>query len=320
MAGKQFFSILDARKGYHQVEIDPEHRHKMAFISHRRLYQFKRLPFGLKNTPSIFQRLMDEVVGSLRWNATLIYIDDLVIYSDTWTDHLMHLDTILQSARKFGLKFAVDKCCFGFHDIHLLGHGLSRYSLHMLDEKVRVITELQAPRSLGALYRACGMFGYYRSFIRRYSVIAKPLNDLKRRAMSPDRKGGLDAEGDGQLARTVKYNSKIDISRWWTPECQAAFDELKARLTSALILAYPRFDHRFYLYTDASADGFAGVLTQRWYYEDSPEDGNMSFMSVGGSSWQDTSAAARGEVEAHVEMFSVEDDFDWDRAYREDKV
>jgi len=142
MAGKQFFSILDARKGYHQVEIDSADRHKTAFISHRGLYQFKRMPFGLKNAPAIFPRLIDEVVGTLRWNAVLVYIDNMVIYNDTCIDHLMHLETLLQSAVKFGLKFAVDKCRFGFHDIRLLGHGLSRYGLHTLEDKVRAIMEL----------------------------------------------------------------------------------------------------------------------------------------------------------------------------------
>ncbi|MDB5851806.1 MAG: hypothetical protein JWP29_5558 [Rhodoferax sp.] len=309
LAGKQYFTILDARKGYHQVKIDPVDRYKTAFISHRGLYQFKRMPFGLKNAPAVFQRLMDEVVGNLRWVAALVYIDDLLIYSDTWKEHLEHVDLILRSVIKIGLKLAVDKCKFGFRDVKLLGHGLSRYGLHTLSEKVKAITELSEPKTLGALHRVCGMFGYYRGFIPRFSVIAAPLNTLKKSqsVSASSRRDGKGANGK------EKYNSKFDISGLWTPECQKAFDELKERLIHAPILAHPRFDRRFYLYTDASADGFAGVLTQRWFFDDYPKDENLDFLDVGLSSW-------KGESAESMVVITVDERVDWDRHYRNDAV
>ena len=125
LARKQWFSIMDTLKGYHQMQLKEEDRFKMAFISHKGLYQFKRLRFGLRNAPAMFQRMMDEVVGSLRWQAALVYIDDLLVYSDTWDEHLKHLGYVLSAAEKAGMKFSISKCRFGYMDIKLLSQGLS---------------------------------------------------------------------------------------------------------------------------------------------------------------------------------------------------
>jgi len=98
LAGRHYFTLLDALKGYHQMEIQPKNREKTAFISHKGLYQYKRLPFGLKNGPAQFQRMMDQIIGGLRWQAALVYIDDLLIYSNSWVEHVSHLRTILKAA------------------------------------------------------------------------------------------------------------------------------------------------------------------------------------------------------------------------------
>jgi len=107
------------------MQLREKDRFKTAFVSHKSLYQFKRLPFGLRNAPAIFQRMMDEVVASQRWQAALVYIDDVLVYSDTWDGHLEHLDYVLAVAEKAGVKFSVSKCKFAYTDIRLLGHGLS---------------------------------------------------------------------------------------------------------------------------------------------------------------------------------------------------
>ena len=152
LVGSKYFTLLDALKGYHQVEIDEVNKEKTAFVSHKGLYQYKRLPFGLKNAPAQFQWLMDRIIGGLRWQAALVYIDDLLIYSTTWQDHLSHLETIMQAAKNAGLVFSLEKCSFGFSDIKLLGHGLSRYGLHTLSEKVMSITSLAPPKTMGELH------------------------------------------------------------------------------------------------------------------------------------------------------------------------
>ena len=252
LAGSKYFTLLDALKGDHQVEIEEADREKTAFVSYKGLYQFKRLPFGLKNAPAQFQRLMDKIIGGLRWQAALVYIDDLLIYSTTWQDHLSHLETIMKAAQDAGLVFSLEKCSFGFCDVKLLGHSLSRYGLHTLSEKVTSITSLAPPKTMGELHRLLGMFGYYRAFIHQFAKIAWLLNDLKKSS-------GI---GPKQENCRTNYNSKQPIQ--WSSECQVAFDELKHRMCNAPILAHPLFDRPFILYTDASAEAFAAVLCQFW--------------------------------------------------------
>lgn len=201
LADKQCFSMLDAVKGYHQMEIVLEDRHKTAFISHRGLYQYKRLPFGLRNAPAIFQRMMDKMLGSLRWQAALVYIDDVIVFSGDWADHLAHLRVLLRSPERIGLKFHVGKCRFAYANLELLGMGLSRYGLHTIDQKVKSISDLAVPGTIGEVHRLVGMFSYYGNFIANFSKIAAPLNELKRNNGSTS-------------GSTQPYNSKLKIQ--WT--------------------------------------------------------------------------------------------------------
>jgi hypothetical protein len=136
MGGKRFFSTLDCLKGYHQLELDESDRWKSAFITYRGLYQFKRLPFGLKNAPAIYQRFMDQLLGSLHWTAVLVYINDVIVYSQSWPEHMNHLRQLLEAAAKCRLTgtFSLPKCRFGFAELTMLGLGLSRYGLHNIED------------------------------------------------------------------------------------------------------------------------------------------------------------------------------------------
>jgi hypothetical protein len=279
MGGKRFFSSLDCLKGYHQFELDEEDRWKSAFIMHCGLYQFKRLPFGLKNAPAIYQRFMDQLLGSLCWNPALVYIDDVIIYFDTCTEHLHDLKQLLIAATKCNLTFSLPKCRFGFTEITMLGMGLSRYGLHTIKDRVKAVIELSAPSTMGGLHRMLGMFGYYRMFIRNFAKVAAPLNALKK--------------GEG----TRDYDSRRPLV--WTDDCQDAFDELKNRLSAAPILAHPRYDRSFILYTDASNIAFGAVLAQILNRED------YSF-------------AENHDVELLVSY--ALDGMDWKKAYLEDQA
>jgi hypothetical protein len=282
MGGKRFFSTLDCLKGYHQLELDEKDRWKSAFITHRGLYQFKRLPFGLKNAPAIYQRFMDQLLGSLRWTAALVYIDDVIVYSETWPEHVAHLRQLLAAAEKCGLTFSLPKCRFGFSELTMLGLGLSRYGLHTIQDRVRAVLDLAAPTTMGELHRVLGMFGYYRMFVRNFAKVAAPLNELKKR--DPD-------------AQSKDYSSKLPIP--WSDECQAAYDELKHRLSSAPILAHPRYDRPFVLYTDASNISFGAVLAQVWTREDY--------------------VMAADDAEPAI-THAMDAEFNWATAYSEDKV
>jgi hypothetical protein len=281
MGGKRFFSTLDCLKGYHPLELDEKDRSKSAFITHRGLYQFKRLPFGLKNATAIYQRFMDQLLGSLHCTAALVYIDDVIVYSETWPEHMAHLRQLLEAAAKYGLTFSLPKCRFGFKELTMLGLGLSRYGLHTIADRVRAVLDLEAPKTMRELHRMLGMFGYYRMFMRNFAKVAAPLNELKKR--DPD-------------AKSKDYSSKLPIP--WSDECQAAYDELKNRLSSAPVLAHPRYDRPFILYTDASNISFGAVLAQMWTKED-------------------YAMAADDGAEAAI-THVMEADFDWDAAYSAD--
>ena len=126
---------------------------------HISAYQYKRLPFGLKNVPAQFQQLIGKIIGGLRWQAALVYIDDLLarIYSAAWPEHLSHPQVIFKAARGAGLVFSLEKCSFEFSDVKLLGHGLSRYGLHTLLEKVTSITLLAPPENSTGYWGCSGI-------------------------------------------------------------------------------------------------------------------------------------------------------------------
>jgi hypothetical protein len=124
LAGKQVFSPLDAARGYHQIPINKAHRWKTAFITHRGLFEYNTMPFGLKTAPAVFQRFMDGILGKLRWTAALCYIDDVVIFSDTLEEHSNHPAHVLGAATTAGLKFSPEKCHFAYASLRLLGRRI----------------------------------------------------------------------------------------------------------------------------------------------------------------------------------------------------
>lgn len=176
--GKKVFSILDAARGYHQLPIAPNNRWKTVFITHKGLYQYKRMPFGLKNAPIQFQSFMDSVLGSLRWTAALVYIDDIHVFSDSVSSHAEHLTTLLDSAINVGLKFNPAKYHFAYPSLKVLGHRVSTDGLSILEDRAAAIRELATPKTLKELWHVLGIFGYYRQFIPKYAMIAAPLTRL----------------------------------------------------------------------------------------------------------------------------------------------
>ena len=113
---------MDLRSGFWQIELDPASRDKTAFISHAGLFQFRVMPFGLTNAPATFQRLMDLVLGRLKWLCALVYLDDIIVDSSSFDDHLHHLDLVLQQIQWSGLTLKIDKCHFCKTHLKYLGH------------------------------------------------------------------------------------------------------------------------------------------------------------------------------------------------------
>ena len=234
LAGTQYFSSMDLMSGYWQIEMDPESREKTAFITHAGLFEFNVMPFGLCNAPSCFQRLMECVLRGLNWRIALIYLDDVLVYSRTFDEHLQHLRLVFHRFREAGLKLKPKKCFFGQKNVKFLGHVISPEGVQPDPAKIKAIKEYPVPRKVKDVRAFLGLANYYRKFVKDFAKIAGPLHELTKKGL--------------------KFQ--------WTNECQAAFDLLKTALTQAPILAYPDFTLPFDLYVDASDDALGMVLGQ----------------------------------------------------------
>jgi hypothetical protein len=181
LSGAQVLSSLDALSGFNQLEMAPEDVEKTAFRTHRGLAQFRRMPFGLRNGPSIFQRIMQNVLSPYLWLFCLVYIDDIVVYSRSYEEHLDHLDKVLGAIKRAGVTLSPPKCHLFYSSILLLGHKVSRLGLSTHLEKVKAILELERPRKISQLQAFLGMIVYFSSFIPYYASICAPLFRLLRK-------------------------------------------------------------------------------------------------------------------------------------------
>lgn len=234
LSGAQLLSTFDALAGFNQVEMDDEAKEKTAFRSHRGLWQFRRMPFGLRNGPSIFQRIMQGVLAPYLWLFTLVYIDDIVIFSKSWEDHLVHLDRVLSAIAAARITLEPKKCFIGYSSILLLGHKVSRLGLSTHKEKVAAIQELARPTNVPDLQKFLGMINYFASYIPYYAFIAKPLFSL--------------------LAKGTKWE--------WRAEQEIAFLQAKDALSEAPVLGHPIQGSPYRLYTDASDYALGSSLQQ----------------------------------------------------------
>jgi hypothetical protein len=231
-AGENYFSTFDPNKGFHQFEIASEDRQKTAFRTHTGLHQYKRMPFGLKNGPSVFQRLMDKVLGRFKWQTALVYIDDVIIYSKDVSTHIKDNGTILGLIAKSGITMSLTKCYLAYQSLTALGHTVSNLGIGTADGTVKVVKEFLKPKNVKQLQRFLGLCVYYRRFVQGFAKIAAPLYNL--------------------LKKDTPYK--------WDKPCEDTFDTLKTKLISAPTLAYPNYEKPFGLYTDACITGLGAVL------------------------------------------------------------
>ncbi|GFR91454.1 polyprotein [Elysia marginata] len=232
--GARFFSKLDLTKGYWQIPIREDCRHLTAFQTPRGLYQFVFMPFGLSTASSTFQRMMQRVLGKADFIAS--YFDDVMIFSKTWDDHVVHIRKTLELLENAGLTAKPAKACMGFTKVDFLGHTVSEGKVQPDNEKTQKITDLKQPTTKKEVKRVLGLLEYYRRFVPNYSQIAQPLTDLTRKAQP----------------------NKVK----WTEECQNSLERLKGVLTSQPVLRVPNLDKPFVVQTDASNKAIAGVLLQ----------------------------------------------------------
>jgi len=229
------FTTLDARAAYWSIEVQEEDRAKTAFSDGYRLFQFCRLPFGLSTAPTTFQRTMNLVLSPVLGRHTLAYLDDIVVYSKGFAQHLLDLEETLKLLVAAGLKLNAEKCSFAATTINFLGFTISPDGVAPDHSKVAAIADTPAPRTVKEIRRFLGATGFFRRHIEGYATIAAPLHLLLKK---------------GQ--------------HWkWDVEQQQAFEELKSRLVSAPVLKQPDFTRQFELHTDASSIALGAALIQR---------------------------------------------------------
>lgn len=253
LGGAKMFSSLDLVQGYHQVAVAEEDIQKTAFRAGTGgLYEYVRMPFGLSNSPATFQRLMEVILGDLNYGSLLLYLDDILIFSSSFEEHLERLEVVFQRLRHHGLKLKPKKCHFLRKECKYLGHVVSSEGIATDPAKTEAIARWKQPHTEKELRAFLGIAGYYRRFVKRFSQIAAPLHAL------------LTKQGckKGAAWRRSSPSEQQEFQQRWTPECTKAFKELKARLTSPPILGYPDFKRPFIVETDASFDGLGAVLSQ----------------------------------------------------------
>ena len=238
LGGAKHFSTLDLASGFWQILMEPESREKTAFTTPHGLYEFLVMPFGLTNAPAVFQRLMHCVISGLNppdgKDFVTVYLDDILVFSSSLSDHLDHLQKVLNRLKSVNLKLKPSKCQFMREEVEYLGHVVTRSGLRPNARLTEVILNFQRPDDIGAVRRFLGLASYYRRFIPGFAKIANPLHGL------------------------TTNNALFD----WTPKCETAFTTLKSKLVTPPVLAYPSFEKDFTLETDASILGLGAVLAQ----------------------------------------------------------
>uniref|UniRef100_A0A8C1RHP2 Gypsy retrotransposon integrase-like protein 1 n=1 Tax=Cyprinus carpio TaxID=7962 RepID=A0A8C1RHP2_CYPCA len=229
----RFVSKFDLLKGYYQVPLTPRAQEVSAFITPSGLYSYSVMSFGLRNAPATFQRLMNRVVSGLQGCA--VYLDDVVVYSDGWSEHLERIQALFTRLVEARLTVNLAKCEFAQATVVYLGKVVGQGQVRPVHAKVVAIDNFPVPATKPELRRFLGMVGYYRGFCANFSTVVAPLTDL------------------------LKGRIKFD----WTAICQAAFENVKLLLTSAPVLMAPRMDQSFQMQVDASHVGAGAVLLQR---------------------------------------------------------
>ncbi|XP_026164228.1 uncharacterized protein LOC113131342 [Mastacembelus armatus] len=232
--GASIFSKLDLRNAYHLVRIREGDEWKTAFNTPNGHFEYLVMPFGLTNAPAVFQNLVNDVLGDMINKFVFVYLDDILIFSRSETEHIHHVRAVLQRLLQNQLFVKVEKCEFHSKKTSFLGFVIEPGSIAMDPEKVRAVREWPVPQSRKQLQGFLGFANFYRKFIRNYSSVAHSLHQL----------------------------TSVKVPFFWTPEAQRAFTSLKSRFTSAPVLNLPNPDLPFLVEVDASDTGVGAVISQ----------------------------------------------------------
>lgn len=181
LGGFQYLSAVDLFQGFWQLEVLEEDKHKTAFSCHLGHFEFNRLPFGLTNSPATFQRALNDILRPVLGKFAMVYLDDIIIYSKTFEEHLDHLRQVFQLLRKANLKIKLEKCEFMKKELKYLGLVVSPQGITVDTKGIQPIIDYPAPTNVNQLRSVLGMANFYRKFIRSFSTITHPLTILTKK-------------------------------------------------------------------------------------------------------------------------------------------
>ena len=242
LAGSSYFSKLDLKSGYFQLPIDENDKPKTAFVTSRGLWEFNVLPQGLKNAPPSFQRVLNNLLASGRWQFCLIYLDDIIIFSKSFKEHCEHLNNVLLVLNKANFQVNPPKCSFVKPEMDYLGHTINCHGFKPLNTNIDAIIKVPNPRTAKQVHSFLQMANFYRKFIHNFTELTRPLRPFQQKNM--------------------KF--------YWGDKEQLAWTGLKTALTTPpVFLNFPKYDIKtkkkfpYILSTDASNFGIAGALKQQ---------------------------------------------------------
>ena len=239
----KYLTSLDLSAAYHQVPLSPSSKEKTAFtVPGRGLFHYNVMCFGLVGASATMQRLMDNLFSAQFDNKVFSYVDDVIICTNTFEEHIQILKSVYEKLKSANLSINMNKSLFCRNELKYLGYMVDRYGLRTDPSKVEVIMNFPTPQNTKDVKRFLGMAGWYRRFIENFSQVARPLSRL----------------------------TSKNVSFVWSGEAEAAFNRLKSALISTPILKCPNFNESFYIHTDASSFAIGGVLTQKHEGVDHP--------------------------------------------------
>ncbi|KAI7933772.1 hypothetical protein MJO29_016727 [Puccinia striiformis f. sp. tritici] len=238
LRGARFFSKIDLQQGFHQMKIAETDVPKTAFGTKYGHFEWLVMPFGLVNAPSTFQRMMTSLLREFIDVYVQVYLDDILIYSKSESDHIRHVESVLEILRREELRCSGAKCSFGLREIQYVGHVIGYNSIRPMEEKRVSVREWPRPQTVFDVRSFLGLCGFYRRYVKNFAKIAAPLHDLTA--------GGVTRRQSVQ----------------WLPIQEVAFKQLKEALTSAPILLMPDALKKFVMETDASDFAVGAVLLQ----------------------------------------------------------